>query len=446
MLFLFTVLLAVATSAYIWFFTGRWLTLATLYWAGWIVGSAGYQAAVLIGVLPEIDAYGERLILTTHYGASLGFLIASPAALWINRQLPEGGRPRVNGSGWVLVGMQFLLGLYLLVSRVATTGLNLNAIREDFLSDAYLTSTLPPEYRIYNYLSLLVLVPVVFIAARDREKGRISWRSLGLLLLAAAPGGLSTGGRIWLAQAVATYAVSYLFAAGPALRWQQSIRPAIQTTVAVIALAGVFTIFGGARDSATGFYNSSPNLNLPEWQVRQLETYAPLISYLGVSPAAVGSYGRFNEAGFAGVRLGGLVTFPFFAGQIARFGGADLSRATEYALRQRQWVAKNVDPRIGFTKASLAPLVIADFGEDALLPVTMAIFTVLMTLFLISDRLGGTWHVMTTMLALWGGLFLFQDAAFASASSLIPIIGAPFLAYMFRKEFVWAGRVLTTAD
>ena len=446
MLFLITVLLAVGTIWWVWFFTGRWLTMVNLYWAGWIVGLLGYQASVLIDVLPPIDEYGEHLILMTHYGASIGFLIAAPFALWINKRLPARGRPPVNGTGWVLVGMQFVLGLYLLASRIASTGLNLNAIREDFLGDAYLTATLPPEYRIYNYLSLLVLVAVVFIAARDRERGRISWKSLGLLLLAAAPGGLSTGGRIWLAQAVATYAVSYLFAMGPVLRWRQSLRAALQVGVAVIALATVFTAFGGARDSGTGFYNSSPSLDLPDWQVQQLQTYAPLISYLGVSPAAVGSYGRFNEEGFQGYTLGGLVTFPFFAGQIARFGGADLSRATEYALRQRQWVAKNVDPRIGFTKASLAPLVIADFGEDALLPVTVAIFTVLMLLFLISDRLGGTWHVMTTMVALWGGLFLFQDASFASASSLIPIIAAPFLAYVFRKEILWAGRVLTTVQ
>lgn len=436
MLFFSTALLAAFTIGLTWVSTRRWLTLATLYWLGWLIGIPAAQLAASVDLTPVITPAGQQVILLTHLGAALGFTLVALISFRARSLTPQ-SRLSYNGLVWLIVGLQAAFGLGLLASRVASSGLDIFSIRTDYLADAYLVENLPPEYRLYNYLQLIALAPSMLIAAQDRGLGRISWASLGCLFLAAAPGGISTGGRIWILQTVSIYFISYLLSSGPHLNVAQAAKRGAQTLLAIAILVSLFTAFGNVRDTSRGELLIQPPSEMPSWVADQIQAYSPLIYYLGVPTAAAGAYSAFNAEAFGGASLGGQLTFPFVFAQFQRFGvgGPDLNR--DYTAAQRDWIATTVDRRIGTTHATITSLLVGDFGESNLLVAAFITFFGLQLLFVWCAATGGVWHLVATVLGLYGGLLAFQDGSFGTASAFIPIIAVLVMRALLRKNWWW---------
>ncbi|WP_407572152.1 hypothetical protein [Deinococcus altitudinis] len=441
MLFFITLALAVVTTVITGVLTKRWLTLGLLYWVGWLVGIPAALLAGTVDQIPMITPYGEQILLTTNYGASIAFIVS--ALLSIRSRRVE-TRPRLEYSTlvWTIVAVEFTLGLGLLASRVATSGLDLLTIRTDYLADAYLTTDLPLSYRIYNYVALTALVSTILVAARDRSLGRISWNSFTLLFMASAPGGLSTGGRIWILQVISAYFISYILAPGPALNIAQGFKRAVQTLAVLVGLGVLFTAFGTVRDTANGQGLTHPPSWMPTYVAQQIEAFGPLIGYLGVPTAAAGAYASYNTEAYGGYHMDGQQTFPFIYSQLYRFRIGDAKANLAYTTDSRKWVAESVDPRIGSTHATLAPLLVADFGQENLLFSSFAVFLVLQLAFLWAAAYGGMWHVFATILALYGGLLTFQDASFGTASAFIPLIAILVLAVPLRKNILYGNKLI----
>ena len=445
-LFFYTLALAVISQAICLFITGRSFTLATFYWIGWLLGTAAASLSSTLRLLPAITPVGETALLTFHIGATVGFLLGS-AIYWIFfRHRSSSPKPmRVNGLLWISILIEAIMGAYLLYDKITLSGFDIFAFRSSYLTDAYLTDNLPWPLRVYSYVTLVSLAPVAIWANQDRFRNKINGRRIGLAFLASVPGGLSTGGRIWVMQIIATYLISYLITDGIKLRPSQLVKRTLQGLAILLMLGGLFTGLGNLRDVSRGEGKLTVDTGLPTWLQGTLSTFAPLYSYLGVPTIASDSYGRVSQSWWNG-KLNGQATFPFLADQAVRIRLLDRNRNLDYIKDVRYRVATGIDIRIGTTHATLIPLLITDFGRSNLLYSSIWFFTIFQMLFLILLRLGDLWHVAATMIAVYGGFLIFQDASIGTASAIIPVISIILLKPLFKARFVWGSRRLTSPN
>ncbi len=416
-------LFSTATTALI---TKRWFTPCFWYWLGWIAGTICAQLAAQTNTLPAITTYGQDLIMRAHVGAFFGFLLGS---LWA-RTLPLVKRAHPSSSYtpklpldralWFLVLLQVIVGIVLLTQRLAgvdITGIaSIYDVRQSFLQDTYLQSNLPLPFRLYNYITLMAAVAPVLLAHSDARSGTINFRALSLLFLASVPGGLSTGGRIWIATVFSLYLVSYFIAVDSALSWRKVMRVGRFFLVPAIAVLVLFTLIGFVRDTVVQGSGISEETRASP----VLTLLSPLYNYLGITVSAVGPH---SEHAAQDRPLGwGQFTFPWLASQIGRLGLARDTQYLDFVADSRIYVSRYVDIRIGTTHASIIPLLIADFREENLLYAMVVLMGLLQAVFLLFSRKPVWGYVLGTVICLYGGAFAFQDATIGTASAVLPVL------------------------
>jgi hypothetical protein len=416
-------LLSAATTALI---TKRLFTPCTWYWLGWIAGTISAQLAAQTNTLPAVTTFGQDLIIRAHVGAFIGFLLAS---VWA-RTLPLAKRPHPNWSRsprplldralWFLVLLQMIVGTILLAQRLAgveITGVaSIYDVRQSFLQDAYLQSSLPLPLRLYNYITLMAAIAPILLAQSDAKSGTINFRSLSLLFLASVPGGLSTGGRIWIATVFSLYLVSYFIALDRALSWKTVMRVGRFFLVPTIAVLTLFTLIGFVRDTVVQGTGISEETRASP----VLTVLSPLYIYLGITVSAVGPYAEPATEQYS--PGWGQYTFPWFASQIARLGLAQDTQYLDFVAGARMYVGRHVDMRIGTTHASIIPLLIADFKEENLPYAMVILMGLLQVVFLLFSRKPVWGYVLGTVICLYGGAFAFQDATIGTAAAALPIL------------------------
>lgn len=440
----FTALMAIGTTFIIWVITQRVLTVATFYWVGWLIGTVSADLSMTLRLLPNLTPDGVELIRQFHVGAAIGFILGSIAGRFVMTLIPKRlPVPPLNSLLWFILLGEFLLGMSLLASRIAEVGFNLQAIRGSFLDQTYLAISLPPAQYLYNVISLAALVPAVLWAVQDRARGKVETGRLALLFFASVPGGMSTGGRVWLIQTLATYLIAFLIAPGAKLNFLAQARRFAQGTAALLAVTVVFAFMGQVRDVSRGEGRLRQELPLPPIVVSALSTFTPLYVYFGIPVIASDTYGRASALRWDG-RLKGEATFPWAMARLNRFGVTPPSQIVRYTSDVRD-SARTADVRLSATHATLIPLLIADFGYAQLIRSSILVFAALQLSFLVFLRLGGFWLVPATLAALYGGFLIFQDASFGTASAVLPVVTCVLVAPLVSRTIRWDRLVLTRA-
>lgn len=429
-----TLVLGVASVLWTAVCTGRWFTVCTWYWLGWLAGIIGAEISHRVEILPEMSQMTREVILTAHQGAFLGFLLFAcglRVAIWIR---PDRNHDRESPQPdnhlrwlWLLVTAQFLLGTLILLQRLSELGLgsNLSTIREAFLDKAYLQPELPLGYRIYSLLTLAVATVPIMLAQRDALTRSVRFKSIIALLIAAAPGGISTGGRVWMAATPALYVVSYVTASESERIRGGILRLLRKTAVPLVSLAIAFSVFGYIRDRlyVTRLFEGRP---MPV----ALQVLAPFYQYLGITVVAAGPYTEFSSEQ---PRSYGRYTCPWFADQLVRLKLMEAGDYLQYVTASRAYV-KRQDPGLGSTHASYIPNLVADFGFDALLSSALGFVGVLQLLFFLAPRRTFLGQAIRTVTCLYGGLFAFQDSVIGTASAVVPIVTAAIASRLWRRK------------
>lgn len=415
-------LVSASTTAAI---TRKLFTPCFWYWLGWILGTIGAELSAQTDTLPAVTALGQDLILRAHIGAFIGFMVSSlffRGMSWPSHIRPRSSKvqiPLLGRSIWLMLGIQTLFGLILLIQRLSNIGISdftgIYDVRQSFLQDVYLQASLPIKIRLYNYITLIAAIAPVLLAQDDARNRMISFRSLSFMFLASVPGGLSTGGRIWVASVFSLYAVSYFIALDVTFDYRRILRSARLLAVPLIVLLALFTGIGWFRDvivqgvGVTEVTESNP----------VLAALSPLYNYAGVSVSAIGPYSEFASSQPLSL---GRFTFPWFVSQFARFGASSDDEFLQFISDARAFVKQNFDWRLGSTHASIIPLLIADFGEGNLLIVITVFTGMLQFVFLLFGRKWIWGYVLGTVICLYGGAFAFQDAAIGTATAVIPVL------------------------
>ncbi len=403
-----------------------WVNPCTLYWIGWIAGAIGAKLSADSDLMPELSRFGEILILRAHVGAFVAFLLVGAAARFVSPNEGKRAEPiKVPDWLWtcaiVAVSAQFLVGSAMLVQRVHEDGLgalgDVYNIRQQFLETNYLQEELPPIYRVFSFATCFASIAPILLAIKDaNRKGFSGWQLL-MLFVCAAPGGVSTGGRIWLAVTISMYCMSYVLAgdmAGYAGTFRRLLK---HITLPALALLVMFAAIGIVRekgDPIGGLYETYG-------ADRSDRPLYPLYMYLGTPVIAVGPYSEYATQQHL---LKGLASLPWISDQLERLHyvyGSPVIDATKYG---RDYVREYDDHRLAATHASVIPQLVLDFGIDNLEISSALRCALVFVVWLFFKGKGAPGHIAATVACLYGAMFSFQDVTFGAAASFLPVIFA----------------------
>lgn len=193
------------------------ITAALAYWVGWVFLILGASIALKNDWISNIGDVAFFYIMQLHYGAFIGFLLASI----ISNLNKKNYNPILNNnlfnhanfiyeriSGKALAFL-FIFGTIFLIQRVSVIGIN-----PDYLSnvrDVYNERNISFISKIGSHLGVIVNFIIIMIAVRDARHG-INSKNLIITILAAAPLGIANGGRIFLLSYLLFYMCSFLLA------------------------------------------------------------------------------------------------------------------------------------------------------------------------------------------------------------------------------------------
>ncbi len=417
-----TVLLAAISTGGVFFLNKRLFTPIAFYWVGWIVGIASAELASNAGTLVPIDSLGADLILRAHIGAvvgsvagALGCAIPLRGNFLSTPSIRENARPPMPPWGLPLLAIQFSMGIYLVLRRLTEVGsvFNLYDVRQSYLEEAYLQASLPFAIRFYSFLSLGAAMLPFLLGKHDATNSKFSGRFLALVYVAAAPGGISSGGRVWLASSIVVYLLSYVLHTELRRDYRALVKGCRYLALPLATLVGCFITFATIRDAV--FSQQESTLGGPSL----LKPAAPLLYYLGITVAAVGPYSEFASTWDESL---GRVSFPWVEAQMYKVGVVDEMTYLSFVKDSRLFVTLNRDWDLGSTHASLIPPFVADFGVDNIsLAVFLFCFAVHIAFMALPDK-GDTAMMTKVMLCLYGGAFCFQDSLLGTANAIVPVI------------------------
>lgn len=435
-LFFYTFGLGVASTLAVYRITGIIFSPCGFYWIGWIVGIIGAELSAGLGLLPPINSVGHELILSVNLMAAVAFVLATLLSIPVRDK--QGGiqlRTKISGKQPFFSGKystalkfllftQFLFGIFLLSRRLLQTGgAELFDIRQSYLEEAYLQDALPFVVRIFSFISLSALVAPFLLGEFDARKSKCSIRDLLLIVLASLPGGLSTGGRVWLASSATMYIISFCLYV-EAGRAYKSLVPVFRRFAALVALL-VLGFIGIANMRDFQVVDTGPE----EKMGPLLKTVSPLLVYLGITVAAVGPYAEYA----ADVPHGyGRYSFPWVEAQLFKLGLIDSMQYGEYVKESRSFVFAADGPDLASTHSSIIPPFTADFGLNGV-SVAIGIFLLVCQCSFFALRQHGELAMLCKVILCWfGGLFCFQDALLLTANAIVPVIALGVLVFRAR--------------
>lgn len=328
--------------------TKTWVSANTGYWMGWLfVITATWVCQVYLGSHGEVSSIAIRKILELHYGAFIGFLIASlvvkkPASKSSNlKNIYKRSQFIINKFSYKLYGLLFIVGLLFLGERISIVGFDL-----DYFSNArtiYIQKESLKILRIGSHLGVAISFIIILVGVSDAYKS-LNLKRLILVILASAPLGLANAGRAFLLNYLLIYIASLLLfrslmSTGRLLSRDETIRLVTIFTCMLI----IFSIIGFLRGGYGVQYN-------------------PIYTILVWPASSLMALDSWTKAALILPTTNGINTFGWPSDLLHRFGLIDIAREKEtmaYVLTyfDRMNDSAKVIPR------TIIPDLIFDFGE-----------------------------------------------------------------------------------
>lgn len=408
-----------------------WITPCFFFTLGWLFALISAARISDWGLLPEATQFGNKLVFMALVWSYIGFWLAF---LIVPKNHKNEKENRVNEkneysfvrfirriSGFLLL-FQFVLGLYLLGSQISKGGVavlsNIYLMRQLFLDQNHLlTDVWPLENRIYNILTLAATLGPAVIAYTDAKKRRVSLTILFVIYLAGAPGGISSGGRIWLALPGSVYVLTYLFSINSAQSWvifKKVIRKLFLVVGIVLML---FSVLGSRRESqgrisVGGESVFSVLVSKPDG------IFVPIYYYAAAPYVAIGPYTEITSIDGLGL---GKYSFPFIWQQLTRFSDSASNYYFDWVRHSRDYIER-ADWRIGSTHSSIITPFVADFGLSFFAPVLGLYFFILTLSWHKMREMGFVGIIINVQIIMTGCFFSAQEAAFGTSTGILPIL------------------------
>lgn len=241
------------------------ITAALSYWVGWFFLISGASIALANDWINNIGDVAFYYIVQLHYGAFIGFLLASILSNFnkknynpaLNNTLLDHANFIYEKISGKMLALLFLVGTIFLIQRVSVIGLN-----ADYLSNVrgvYNERNISFISTIGSHLGVIINFIIIMIAVRDARYG-INSKNLIITILAAAPLGIANGGRIFLISYLLLYMCSFLLARKHfgnikyILKWNEwkKVTTIFGSLLIIFALMGFNR--GGYGDSFNLFY------------------------------------------------------------------------------------------------------------------------------------------------------------------------------------------------
>ena len=247
-------------------------------------------------------------------------------------------------------------GVLALVFRMAEVGgsLNITAMREKYIDEAYLASELPLWLRLAAYFAIAPYLVSIILGLRDGT-GRMRWKQLSASGFCASPAGWRPEVGVGSQGFLPIYFTSFLLARRRTAISRKTMRVAALVTTALLAVCLLFVVVGQVRNPEA--YNNTSSGGVT-W------AFVPVAGYLGVPLLDRCLFQICHEW----ARHMGTLTFDFLALQGERLGLLEKGATFDYCEKSRCHVREHEASSLGSTHSTIIPRLVGDFGEERLIP------------------------------------------------------------------------------
>lgn len=383
LVFYITISISIVSTLLSLFLNQKFIVASTAYWMGWLFLSFGAHYGVASNWIEDISQTASSLLVQMHIGAFFGFLIGSVLSITNNRVYIENEHfierveliIRIFYKKALLI--LFVIGSILFIQRLSSTGFSLT-----FLSDirqVYLERNFSLLGWLGTHISMIVNVLVILLAVNHANKS-MDLKKILLCILAGAPLGLASGGRIFLLNYFLLYLSSFLLCRSSNNKCKTLLFPS-EWRAATLFLISILIIF-----ALMGFYRGGYG--------EEFDIFYTIFSW---PVSTMGALDSWIAAATSSASTGGYYTLGWFAMFFQKIGVYDYSNEVRVIADNLYFFELTNDSARVIPK-SILPEIIFDFGASAVPFVMFLIALVLQTITINLAKKGIAYHVLASYL------------------------------------------------
>ncbi|MEZ8968468.1 O-antigen polymerase [Vibrio breoganii] len=376
-----TISISIVSTSLSFFLNQKFIVASTAYWVGWLFLTFGADYGVSNNWIGDISQTASSLIMQMHIGAFCGFLMGNILSITRNRG-------RIQNENFIervelilrlfytkILLILFIIGFILFIQRLSSTGFNLSFLTD--IRQVYLERNFSFLGWLGTHISMVANVLVILLAVSHANK-RMDLKQLSLCILAGAPLGLASGGRIFLLNYFLLYLSSFLLCRS-SINKCKTLLSLSEWRVAILFLISLLCVF-----ALMGFYRGGYG--------EEFDIFYTIFSW---PVSTIGALDSWIAAATSSASTNGYYTLGWFAKFFQKIGINDYSNEVRVLIENLNFF-ELVNDSAGVVPKSILPEIIFDFGVTA---VPLVMFFIALVLQLITLNLaikGVVYHVLAS--------------------------------------------------